>query len=136
MTDRTTWKANVRQMLRERRIEVQNHIRDRRTERPKEVGDHLDESDANLQGDIYLTLLQMRAETMTQIDALLARLEADKYGCCVECERAIAEPRLRAMPLALRCQACEERREQRHESGQRIERRGLTFVFFPSEVVP
>ena len=71
---------------------------------------------------------------MTQIDALLARLEADKYGRCVECEQAIAEPRLRAMPLALRCQACEERREQRHENGRRLERRDLAFSFFPSEV--
>jgi DnaK suppressor protein len=136
MVDRTTWKANVRQMLRQRRIEVQKYIRARRTDRPKDVGDHLEESDANLQGDIDLTLLQMRAETMTQIDALLARLEADKYGRCVGCEQAIAEPRLRAMPLALRCQACEERREQRHENGRRLERRELPFGFFPSEVGP
>jgi len=42
------------------------------------------------------------------------RLQAGMYGRCVECHRDIADRRLRLRPHAfvMRCQACEERREQ------------------------
>ena len=60
--------------------DVQTRIRDRRVGWPKEVGDHLDESDANVQGEIDLALLQMRTETVARIDASLVRLESGKYG--------------------------------------------------------
>jgi len=115
MTDTAIRHAGLRHMLRERRREmqgdVQSRIRDRRTDRPMEDGDALEHS-AHVQGDIELALLQMRAETLTRIDAALVRLDAGQYGFCVECEREIPECRLRALPFAVRCQACEERQER------------------------
>ena len=61
-------KANLRQTLSERRREMQNElqgrIRNRRTDRPDEVGDDLEHSDADIQGDIEFAVLQMRAETL------------------------------------------------------------------------
>jgi DnaK suppressor protein len=113
VTERRKRNAELRQMLRARRREIQNDVQSRirgRTDRSTDVGDHIDESDANVQGDIDLALLQMRAETVTRIDASLARIEIGKYGRCVECEGAISARRLRAVPFALRCQACERRR--------------------------
>jgi hypothetical protein len=89
---------------------------------------------AHSQGDIDLALLQMRAETVRRIDAALVRLEAGTYGSCVECAVAISEPRLRALPFAARCQACEERREDENGHARRVEqRRGSPSLF--SEVV-
>jgi len=55
--------------------------------------------------------MQTRADTMARIDAALGRLDDGRYGSCVECEGEIAERRLRALPFAVRCQACEQRRE-------------------------
>jgi len=134
MADSTKRNADLRKMLSDRRRdlqrEVHHRIRDRRTDRTKEVGDDIDESDANVQRDIDLALLQMRAQTVTHIDAMLTRLEAGQYGRCVECERAIAGRRLQALPFALRCQACEERREQKQETG-RLAKRATEFCFFP-----
>ena len=64
-------KANLRHTLSERRREMQNElqgrIRNRRTDRPDEVGDDLEHSDADIQGDIEFAVLQMRAETLTRI---------------------------------------------------------------------
>jgi DnaK suppressor protein len=135
MAHSTTRKADLRQMLLRRRGEmqddVQTRIRDRRVGWPKEVGDHLDESDANVQGEIDLALLQMRTETVARIDASLVRLESGKYGYCVECERTIAPRRLRAMPFALRCQECEKQREQKLETGERLVQRDAGFWLFP-----
>jgi DnaK suppressor protein len=116
MTDATDRNADLRRILSARRRELQNdvqsRIRDGRTDRPKEVRDVVEDSDADSQGDIELALLQMRAETLVRIDEALVRLDAGQYGFCRECERGISERRLQALPFAVRCQACEERREQ------------------------
>ena len=139
MTDTATRNADLRQMLSERRREmqddVQSRIRDGRTDRPIEVRDDLEHSDADIQGDIEFALLQMRAETLTRIDEALVRLDAGKYGSCFECESEISERRLRALPFAVRCQACEERREQeqgRRASSSRRQRGSLSL--FPDVV--
>jgi RNA polymerase-binding transcription factor DksA len=51
-------------------------------------------------------------QTVARIDDALVRLEAGQYGSCIECAREISQHRLSALPFAVRCQACEERREQ------------------------
>jgi DnaK suppressor protein len=119
-----TRSADLRQMLIERRREVQdevqNWIRGGRIDRSIEVGDHVDMSDAHTQGDIELALLQMRAETLTRIGEALVRLEAGRYGTCLSCNSEISERRLRALPFAVRCQACEERREIAQNHARRL----------------
>ena len=54
----------------------------------------------------------MKTETLARIDEAIVRLDAGKYGSCFECEGQITERRLRALPFAVRCQTCEEHREQ------------------------
>ena len=134
MTDTTMRNADLRQMLSERRREMQNdvqsRIRDGRTDRPIEVRDDLEHSDADIQGDIELALLQMRTETLIRVDEALVRLDAGKYGSCFECEDEISERRLRALPFAVRCQACEERREQEQGHARHLaQRRGSVSLF-------
>ena len=121
-------------MLHERRREMQDHvrarIRDGRTDRPARGGDDLDHSDAHSQGDLDLALLQMRAETLVRIDAALRRLDAGQYGSCAECAKEIAERRLRALPFAVRCKSCEERREEEHGQARRVaQQRGAASLF-------
>lgn len=127
-------KADLRQTLSERRREMQNdvqgRIRNSRTDRPTDVIDDLEHSGADLQGDIELALIQMRAETLTSIHDALVRLDAGRYGSCFECAGPISERRLRALPFAVRCQACEERREQEEgRARQRAQRRGNLSLF-------
>jgi DnaK suppressor protein len=106
--------------------EVRTRLRDGRADRSQDVSDSIDVSDAHVQGDLDLALLQMRSETLLRVDEALVRLDAGKYGTCFECSGPIAERRLRALPFAVRCQACEERREtgQNHERRQAVRRGG------------
>jgi DnaK suppressor protein len=138
MTDTATRHADLRHMLSERRLEmqdeIQRRIRDGRTDRPKEVRDDLEHSDADIQGDLELALLQMRAETLIRIDEALVRLDAGKYGSCFECEREISARRLRALPFAVRCQACEERREEEQGHARRLTQQRGSFSLFPDMV--
>jgi DnaK suppressor protein len=138
MTETTTRNADLKRMLSERRREVRDDVQSRmrtgRTDRPNEVRDYVDVSDADIQGDLGFALLQMRAEMVTRIDEALARLDGGDYGACVTCGREIAERRLRALPFAVRCQACEERREEEQgHSRQRAQRRG-GFSLFPDVI--
>jgi RNA polymerase-binding transcription factor len=132
----TTRTAQLRAMLDERRREMQDEvrsrIRDERADRPKEGRDDFERSDAETQGDIELALLQMRAETLTRVDEALVRLDAGKYGLCCECDSEISKGRLRALPFAVRCRACEERHEQ-GRARQRTQQRG-TLSLFPDMV--
>jgi DnaK suppressor protein len=134
MTDITTRHAGLRQMLSERRREmqdeIQSRIRDGLTDRPIEVRDDLEHSDA----DIQVALLQMRAETLTRIDEALARLDAAEYGSCVECDGEISERRLRALPFAVRCQACEEKREQEQGHARQLAQRCGSLSLFSDAV--
>jgi DnaK suppressor protein len=133
MTDIATRTADLKQMLSERRREMQEDVqrrkRDGRTDRPKEVRDVLEHSDADIRGDIEFALLQMRAETLARIDEALVRLDAGKYGSCFECDGEISGQRLRALPFAVRCQACEKRREQEQGIARRAEQRGNLSLF-------
>jgi RNA polymerase-binding transcription factor len=136
MTDTTTRNADLRQMLSRRRREiegdVQTRIRDGRNGRLQEGRDNLEDSEADIQGDIEFALLQMRFETLTRIDEALARLDEGHYGFCRACAGEIAEPRLRALPFAVRCQACEEAREQRERnSGRGDQQRNGLPLFAP-----
>jgi DnaK suppressor protein len=133
MSKTTMRPAGRRQILVERRRamqdDVQSRIRHGRTETANDVRDDLEVSDADVQGDIELALLQMRAETLTRVDEALLRLDAGEYGSCVECDGEISERRLRALPFAVRCQACEERREEAQGHAQHLAQRRSLSLF-------
>jgi len=113
--------ASLRQLLEARRLELTTDVRGRMRERRIEgiavSGDIVDDSDASVEEDLQLTLLDMRARTLINVDDAIARLEAGAYGICVECYEPIAESRLTAVPFAVRCRNCEDSRE-RHVSGR------------------
>jgi DnaK suppressor protein len=58
----------------------------------------------------------MKTETLRKIEAALRRLDGGAYGDCAECGTPIATARLKALPFALRCTACEGARESRAAS--------------------
>jgi RNA polymerase-binding transcription factor DksA len=73
--------------------------------------DAADEGGAR-EGAAEAMLSRVKAETRSRIDIALARLDEGSYGTCAECAGEIAGRRLRALPFAMRCQDCEDRREQ------------------------
>jgi len=128
----------LKQMLQERQREltqeVQGRIRGVRAdgaEKPHEVMDQGETSEVDIQEDIELALIQMKAETLNKINEALARLETDRYGLCFECGDEIAEARLRALPFAVRCKDCEEARENAANRERMLsQRRGSSSLFY------
>ena len=91
--------------------EIQDRMRDGRTDRSTEVVDQAEGSDADVNVALELALIEMRAATLISIDDAITRLDAGRYGLCFECSGPIAVRRLRALPFAVRCHSCEQERE-------------------------
>jgi len=106
--------------------DVQNRIRDSRAERGHEVVDDVENSGAGIQEGIELSLIQMKAQTLNAVEQALVKVEAGTYGYCVECGGEMTEQRLRALPFAVRCTACEQKREQRAASSRLNDRGGAS----------
>ena len=128
----------LKAMLEERRRELTNEVQGRirgvradGAEKPHEVMDQGETSEVDIQEDIELALIQMKAETLTKINEALARLDAGRYGFCFECGDEISEARLRALPFAVRCKDCEEARENAAQRERTLsQRRGSSSLFY------
>ncbi len=85
-----------------------------RAEHAREVllqdGDDAPQRDADREVD--LAIADREVLGLAAIDAALARLESGHYGLCADCEAEIPLARLKLEPQALRCVACESRRER------------------------
>lgn len=61
--------------------------------------------------DNTLGLAERSAAEVQSIDQALARIEEGTYGICEQCRRRILPDRLRALPSASRCTACQAAQE-------------------------
>ena len=103
----------LRTLLKARRAEVADDLQ-RRLARIRETAgeakpaDPLDDVEV---GELDLAMVEFASATLRRIDVAMERLDEGRYGRCTRCHRAIGEARLRAMPFAVCCQACEAARE-------------------------
>src|SRR3977135_101878 len=131
--------AELKQMLdgrrRELQAEVQGKMRVVREEgtwggKLNEVLDAVESSEADIQEEIEFALIQMKSETLNKINDAVGRLEQGDYGYCFDCGEEIAEKRLRAPPVGVRCKDCEEAREVAEQrQRQLVARRGASSLF-------
>ncbi len=129
----------LERMLQERRREiasaVQEKMRDVRSDgagtQPHGVVDDAETSESDIQDDIELALIQMKAETLNKIDEALERLVDGRYGYCYECGEEIVQQRLRALPFAVRCRDCEEEREVAEQRDRVLDQRLDGSSLFP-----
>ena len=106
-------------MLEDRRRETHEKLRSLREAIPvaaHDVRDAEEQSVDDFVSEVDFALMEMKSETLRQIDEALRRLEAGGYGACAECGAEIAEARLKAVPFAQMCRSCQEAQEERvHE---------------------
>jgi DnaK suppressor protein len=77
-----------------------------------EVRDAEEQSVEDFVQDVELALMEMKSETLAQIDEAIRRLEKGDYGTCAHCGREIPEARLKALPFATLCRECQENEEE------------------------
>ncbi len=82
-----------------------------------EVRDPAERAEARREDEIDQAEMTLDQATARAADAALQRIANGSYGACRDCGRAISQARLFALPIALRCAACQQNYEQR--SGRR-----------------
>lgn len=68
---------------------------------------------ASREGGADVALLETLDQSLQEIDAAIARLHLGRYGLCAVCGGPIPTARLKAVPFATRCVACQEGHESR-----------------------
>ncbi len=76
--------------------------------RSANLGDWATES---LDEEIRVALMDNQSDQLAQIEEAIERLARREYGFCHDCGESIGVGRLRALPFALRCSACQSRAE-------------------------
>ena len=96
-----------RQELEAKRVELAGH-RDAEGIAIERAADSMDELVLANERDLVVERLNREAALLRQVTDALNRIAAEEYGICLGCEEPISTKRLRALPWATRCLACQE----------------------------
>ncbi len=115
--------AHFRRMLHEQRRALFHEVSNVETDQDELAQDREPEIEEAAQGERNTRILDRldargKAE-LEEIDAALARIDAGKYGVCVDCGAAIPVRRLQAQPATPHCRDCAEASERRGGSVER-----------------
>ena len=101
-------------MLVDRQAEIRSKLRSLREVLPAEVAQVKDAEEQSMEDFVLgmdFALMEMESETLRKIDEAIQRLEEGTYGVCGDCDEAISEARLKALPFATVCRDCQAQRE-------------------------
>jgi len=74
---------------------------------PEDSGDEADQAREECSRDLSLLLTARNKQKLQALEEALEKLEKGTYGICEECDEPIGAGRLKAMPLAKLCVACQ-----------------------------
>jgi DnaK suppressor protein len=100
---------------------LQRRLRSESLAGPPGGTDDTEHAADDVQDDIDVALIQMKRETLRGVREALVRFDSGGGGHCLACGGAIGEKRLRALPFAVRCTACQTAHE-RHVTDERSSR--------------
>jgi len=103
--------APFERLLRERRSELQEHLREHRHDVQAEpMPDDAYGEAARLQlQDLAIGTMMRERQMLDEIEEALGRLSEGQYGICEDCGDEIPERRLKALPWARLCVRCADR---------------------------
>jgi len=76
-----------------------------------DVGDEADVASQTFERELLFELKGGERVILDDIEAALRKIEKGNFGICESCHKSIAVPRLKAMPWARNCIACQSRSE-------------------------
>lgn len=125
-------KEELKKMLVDKKREVWNEVKERLFEQlgreyKKEIDTVLDEGDkalTDLAEETGLTLIDLRKDMLDKIDHAIEKLDQGTYGICEDCGAEISEQRLKAVPFAIYCIECKQKREELEQIERERERFG------------
>ena len=74
--------------------------------------DFADRANNSYNRELMFSLSDNERQMLIHIEEAFKRLDEGSYGSCIHCARPIGLPRLKALPWARYCIACQEREEK------------------------
>jgi DnaK suppressor protein len=107
---------SIKRDLEEQRSALSSSIKsmgsDRDSDRGREiVKDPYGSASLTHDDEIAFAVADHRARQLAEVTRALEDINAGRYGICRECGEAIAKARLKVMPFATRCVACQAQSE-------------------------
>jgi DnaK suppressor protein len=97
------------QLQREAYQRIKALRRDQQQELETEPVDDVDSANASAEVETHAGLIAREEEKLRYLDEAITRLDAGKYGTCMECGAAIPIERLMAIPFVSYCLKCQEK---------------------------
>jgi DnaK suppressor protein len=107
---------SIKRELEEQHSALSNSIRSLGADRPADHGrevvkDPYGTASITHDDEIAFAVADHRARQLAEVTRALEDISAGRYGVCRECGEPIAKARLKVMPFATRCVACQARVE-------------------------
>ncbi|MBI5025213.1 MAG: TraR/DksA C4-type zinc finger protein [Nitrospirae bacterium] len=102
-------------IVKEARQEIEKFVSGADRQLVETALDNGDWSIIDLSKDINLSRLSTHKENLTKMDESLRKLAEGTYGVCEDCGTEINEKRLKALPFAIYCRDCQEKKEKLEE---------------------
>lgn len=114
------------QQLRQMRVDLLAQLRAQRggqigrAEAAAEAREHQrdDGAQADAERDLSIALEERESADLVAIEEALKRVADGSFGLCVDCGADIGTARLHARPTAMRCLACQDKREKAQGSSR------------------
>lgn len=100
-------KKHLLKMREELLKDLNRDVRSERTDFDTDIGDFYDNADTERGRQLFHLLSGREREKLTAIDEALLRIADGTYGTCEECGKKIHKERLKIMPFARNCVACQ-----------------------------
>lgn len=107
-----------RQLLEAKRNELLFSTGDREEILIEHAAEEFDRLQQQLNREVAIRNLDRESALLKQVLAALARIDDESFGICVRCEEPIPEKRLKAVPWAAYCVACQEIVDRQRASGE------------------
>ena len=104
----------LRLLLRQQEAMLRRRRQILRDGRPAWMSGVMDDEEHSLDAEgrgVGFSVLELTSRTVQGIEAALQRLEAGAFGTCFDCRDRISGVRLRALPFAALCVACQQRQD-------------------------
>jgi len=107
---------SIKRDLEEQRSALSTSIKSLGSDRPADHGrevvkDPYGSASLTHDDEIAFAVADHRARQLAEVTRALEDISAGRYGICRECGEPIAKARLKVMPFATRCVACQARSE-------------------------
>jgi DnaK suppressor protein len=98
----------IKSMLESKRDEVRRRLHRLEDITVERAPDPVDEMEMAAERESAITLLERDSELLRQIEAAMRRIADGEFGRCDLCGKDIGSRRLRAVPWAIYCVACQD----------------------------